>query len=98
MSPDAIELAKRQIALRLADETHGFIDSFHEMSKPFIPGGLNGKPCPSCGKKQGELVERKPARFPFAVHCRACGWSTEYVKIPGVAEKLWNEAKAPKDA
>jgi len=39
-------------------------------------------------KKQRELVERRPARFPFAVHCRACGWSIDYVKLRAVAEKL----------
>jgi hypothetical protein len=25
----------------------------------------NLKPCPSCGKQAGELIEDKPARFPF---------------------------------
>lgn len=53
------------------------------------------KACPACGKKQGELVKLAAARFPFAVKCRACGWSTEYVKLAGVAAKLWNEAKKP---
>ena len=53
------------------------------------------KPCPACRKKQGELVERKGARFPLGVICRACGWATAFVKISGVAEKLWNEAKRP---
>jgi uncharacterized Zn finger protein len=51
------------------------------------------KACPNCGKKEGKLVERRGARFPFYVHCGACGWATESVKIRGVAEKLWNEAK-----
>jgi hypothetical protein len=51
------------------------------------------KACPACGKKEGKLVDRRPARFPFAVQCGACGWTTESVKIRGVAEKLWNEAK-----
>jgi hypothetical protein len=53
------------------------------------------KPCPRCGKKQGELVENMGARFPFYVTCRACGWLTEFVKLRAVAEKLWNEAKKP---
>jgi hypothetical protein len=53
------------------------------------------KACPACGKKEGKLIDRRPARFPFAVHCGACGWSTDYVKLRGVAEKLWNEAKRP---
>jgi hypothetical protein len=52
------------------------------------------KPCPACGKKQGELVElRGGARFPFAVHSKACGWSTPYVKLAGVAEE---RCQAPK--
>jgi hypothetical protein len=54
------------------------------------------KACPACGKKQGEVAENLGARFPFAVQCRACGWSTEYVKLRGVAEKLWNDAKKPR--
>jgi hypothetical protein len=41
-------------------------------------------------------LDRKGARFPFAVQCRACGWMTEFVKLPGVAEKLWTEAKRQK--
>jgi hypothetical protein len=27
------------------------------------------------------------------VQCRACGWSTDAVKLEAVAVKLWNEAK-----
>lgn len=54
------------------------------------------KACPACGKKKGELVERKGSRFPFYACCRACGWITESVKLKGVAEKLWNEAKKPR--
>src|SRR4051812_48893288 len=42
MSPDATDIAKRQIALRLEDEARGFIDSWHAMSKPFIPSGMSG--------------------------------------------------------
>jgi uncharacterized Zn finger protein len=53
------------------------------------------KGCPACGKKQGILAERKGSRSPFYVRCRACGWITESVKLKGVAEKLWNEAKKP---
>jgi hypothetical protein len=52
------------------------------------------KACPNCGKKEGKLTDRRPARFPYAVICGACGWTTDWVRIPGVAEKLWNEAKA----
>ena len=51
------------------------------------------KPCPNCGKKEGKLADRRPARFPYAVICGACGWTTDWVRIAGVAEKLWNEAK-----
>jgi hypothetical protein len=53
------------------------------------------KPCPKCGKREAKLLDRRPARFPFAVQCGACGWLTDFVKLPGVAEKLWNEAKKP---
>jgi translation initiation factor 2 beta subunit (eIF-2beta)/eIF-5 len=49
------------------------------------------KPCPECGKDQGKVIERA-ARFPYAVHCQACGWGTPYVKLRSIAEKLWNEA------
>ena len=51
------------------------------------------KPCPACGKKQGKLVDRKPARFPYAVVCGACGFTTDWVRLPGVAEKLGFKAK-----
>ena len=51
------------------------------------------KACPSCGKKEGKLVDRRPARFPYGVICDACGWSTDFVRTPGIAEKLWNEVK-----
>lgn len=51
------------------------------------------KPCPSCGKKEGKLADRRPARFPYAVICGACGWTTDWTRIAAVAEKLWNEAK-----
>jgi len=51
------------------------------------------KPCPACGKKEGKLVDRRPARFPYAVICGACGWTTDWARIAAVAEKLWNEAK-----
>ena len=49
--------------------------------------------CPACGKQAGELIENKPARFPFRVQCRACGWMTDQGKLAAVAVKLWNEAK-----
>jgi hypothetical protein len=54
------------------------------------------KACPACGKQAGELIESKAARFPFRVQCRACGWSTDAVKLEAVAVKLWNEAKREK--
>jgi hypothetical protein len=53
----------------------------------------NLKPCPACGKAPDELIENRAARFPFRVQCRACGWSTDAVKLEAVAVKLWNEAK-----
>jgi hypothetical protein len=34
-----------------------------------------------CGKKQGKLVDRRPARFPYAMVCVACGWTTDWVRI-----------------
>jgi uncharacterized Zn finger protein len=51
------------------------------------------KPCPACGKQAGELIEEKASRFPFRVTCRACGYTTDAVKLEAVAVKLWNEAK-----
>lgn len=58
------------------------------------PRSLDLTPCPSCGKKAGELKRSElPSRFPYCVACRACGFMTELVKLPGVAVKLWNEAK-----
>lgn len=51
------------------------------------------KPCPKCRKKAGKPVELTAGRFRHAVACEACGWSTEYARTTGVAEKLWNEAK-----
>jgi uncharacterized Zn finger protein len=51
------------------------------------------KPCPACGKQNGELVKSEGARFPFAVQCRTCGWTPDFVKVPGIAVKLWNEAE-----
>jgi uncharacterized Zn finger protein len=53
------------------------------------------KPCPSCGKRGGELKTLTGARFPYFVRCRECGLSTEAVRLDGVAVKLWNEAKKP---
>jgi hypothetical protein len=52
-------------------------------------------PCPSCGKKAGEVIELKTGRFRFYVSCKACPFMTAFVKIRGVAVKLWNEAKKP---
>ena len=47
---------------------------------------VNGlKPCPACGRKEGKLVDRRPTRFPYAVICRGCGWSTDFVRISDVA-------------
>jgi len=44
-------------------------------------------------RQGGELLKRQGARFPYYVHCRECGWITEFVKLPEIATKLWNEAK-----
>lgn len=55
------------------------------------------KPCPNCGKQAGELKKSElPTRFPWRVQCGACGFTTEFVRLPGVASKLWNEAKRSK--
>jgi hypothetical protein len=51
------------------------------------------KACPACGKQAGKLIENEAVRLPFRVQCRACGWSTDAVKLEAVAVKLWNEAK-----
>jgi hypothetical protein len=56
------------------------------------------KPCPACGEQAGELIEDKGARFPFRAQCRACGWSTDAVKLATVAAKLWNETEREKKA
>jgi uncharacterized Zn finger protein len=51
------------------------------------------KPCPACGAKKGALVEAVGARFSYHVKCGVCGFVTDSVKLPGIADKLWNEAK-----
>jgi len=51
------------------------------------------KPCPACSKPAGELKSTTGARFPYHVQCRACGWSTDAVRLESVAVKLWNGAK-----
>ncbi len=52
------------------------------------------EPCPACGKKAGEVKKSElPSRFPWRVECNACGFRTESVRLPGVAAKLWNDAK-----
>jgi len=50
------------------------------------------KPCPNCGKREGKLLDRRPARFPFAVVCGACGYTTTWVRLAGVAQEIWNKA------
>ncbi len=55
------------------------------------------KPCLRCGEKDGELKRSElPSRFPWNVVCKACGFTTESVKLRGIAVKLWNEAKMGK--
>jgi hypothetical protein len=54
------------------------------------------KPCPVCGKAEGELKSSEFAsRFPWHVKCKACGFFTELVTLPGVAVKLWNVRSLP---
>lgn len=50
------------------------------------------KSCPACGAHQGELVKRQDRRFAFYIHCKACGYATEFSQLPGVAVGLWNDA------
>ena len=52
------------------------------------------RPCPACGKREGRLKTLLGARLPYSVACRACGWSTDHVRLADVAVQLWNEAKA----
>jgi ssDNA-binding Zn-finger/Zn-ribbon topoisomerase 1 len=53
------------------------------------------KACPNCRKLAGELKKSElGSRFPYYVKCNACGWGTDMVRLPGVAVKLWNDAKA----
>lgn len=52
------------------------------------------EPCPNCGKRAGELKKSElPSRFPYRVECSSCGFMTEFVRLPGVAVKLWNEVR-----
>jgi hypothetical protein len=50
-------------------------------------------PCPSCGKKAGEIKARPVARFPYYALCKACGWMTDFVRTAGIAATRWNKAK-----
>lgn len=57
------------------------------------------KPCPACDARAGELRKSEfGSRFPYHVKCGKCGWMTEFVTLPAVAVKLWNEAKKPRKA
>ena len=51
------------------------------------------RPCPNCGKRQGELVDTGAGRFRYYVTCRSCVFMTDRARTVGVALKLWNEAK-----
>jgi hypothetical protein len=48
--------------------------------------------CPHCRESRPEIVDRSPARFPFAVRCKSCGWQTAYVKLRTLAIEIWNDA------
>lgn len=68
-------------------------DARHDQTTPDL------KPCPNCGKRAGELKKSDlPTRFPWYAKCNNCGWSTDLVRLSGIAVKLWNDAKAPKSA
>jgi ssDNA-binding Zn-finger/Zn-ribbon topoisomerase 1 len=70
-----------------------------EPAHELVSASVNLKPCPACGKNQGELRKSEfGSRFPHYVKCGACGFMTEFVTLPGVAAKLWNEAKKPEKA
>jgi len=58
-----------------------------------MAGKVELNPCPRCGKRAGELVQRPESRFRWRVICGACAWSTGGVKLEALAVKLWNEAK-----
>jgi hypothetical protein len=53
-------------------------------------------PCRSCSKNAGEVIELKTGRFRFYVSCKACPFMTEPARTPGIAAKLWNDAKPKK--
>jgi hypothetical protein len=53
-------------------------------------------PRPRCGKRKGAISDAGSGRFRFLAYCSACGFTTESVRVRGVAVKLWNEAKQPK--
>lgn len=50
-------------------------------------------PCPRCKKIEGEVYERKGARFPFYACCGACNWSTEPVTLRAVAVTRWKRGE-----
>jgi hypothetical protein len=50
-------------------------------------------PCPRCGKCKGEISDAGSGRFRYLAYCPGCGFTTESVRVRGVAVKLWNEAK-----
>lgn len=54
---------------------------------------------PELRQAGGELKNSElGSRFPYYVKRNARGWSTDLVRLPGIAIKLWNEAKVPKAA
>jgi hypothetical protein len=53
-------------------------------------------PCPRCRKNAGEVIELKTGKFRFYVSCKACPFMTPFVKLRGVAVKLWNDSKPTK--
>ena len=38
-------------------------------------------------KREGKLADRRPARFPYAVICGACGFTTDWVRLAGRGQK-----------
>ena len=49
--------------------------------------------CPKCGKREGKVHETRAGKFRYFVMCGNCTWGPPSETTPGIAVKLWNEAK-----
>ena len=50
-------------------------------------------PCPRCGKREAKARDVERGKFRFYVVCNACSFMTAVARTPGIAAKLWNDAK-----